>query len=189
VRLLADAGWRRAQPESLLTNAAGQAFQLEISATAGPAGEHETAFIANNWKSVGVDSSAYLVPRALAGNPESDATFPGGRTSNRPIVPENFAWGSAQIPTAQNRWLGSNRGSFSDAAVDRWNDAVLTAVSPRAWLDANVALHKRMSEVLGTLPLFYPADVIVARHPIKGPVGHFTYPCYSWNIFEWGFSG
>ena len=45
-----------------------------------------------------------------------------------------------------------------------------------------------MSEMLGTLPLFYPADVIVARAPIKGPIGHFTYPCYSWNIFEWGFA-
>jgi len=43
-----------------------------------------------------------------------------------------------------------------------------------------------MSQLLGTLPLFYPADVIVARAPIKNTLGHFTYPCYSWNIFEWG---
>jgi peptide/nickel transport system substrate-binding protein len=187
-RLFTDAGWRRASPDAPLTNAAGQTLAVEISATAGPAGEQETQLISLNWKAAGVDASTYLIPRALAGNPESDAMFPGGRTSNRPITPDNFSWTSAQIPTAQNRWLGQNRGAFSDPEVDRWNDAVLTATSPRAWVDANVNLHRRMSERLGTLPLFYPADVIVARHPITGPVGHFTYPCYSWNIWEWGFS-
>jgi peptide/nickel transport system substrate-binding protein len=186
-RLLGDAGWRRASPDGLLTNAAGQTMPLEIRATAGPAGEQETALIAANWKAAGVDSSAYLVPRVLAGNAELAANFPGGLTGKRPITPEFFAWTTAQTPTAQNRWLGSNRGSFSDPEVDRRNDAVLTATNPRAWLDANVALHKRISEQLGMLPLYYPVDAIVARHPIKGPLGHFTYPCYSWNIFEWGF--
>lgn len=185
-RLFADVGWRRAQPDALLTNAAGQTLPLEIRATAGPAGEQETAFIANNWKAAGVDATTYLVPRVLAGNPELDATFPGGQTSNRPIVPDTFSWTTSQTPTAQNRWLGRNRGSFSDAEVDRFNDAVLTATSARAFLDASVGLHRRMSDLLGTLPLYYPADVIVARNPIRGPLGHFTYPCYSWNIFEWG---
>jgi peptide/nickel transport system substrate-binding protein len=185
-RLFADAGWRRTTADGVMTNAAGQPFTLEARATAGPAGEQETAFIANNWKAVGIEASTFLVPRALASDPQIDTIFPGGQTSNRPITPENFSWTSAQIPTAQSRWLGQNRGSFSDAEVDRAYDALLTATNPRAWLENSIALHKRMSEMLGTLPLFYPADAIVARNPIKGPAGHFTYPCYSWNIFEWG---
>jgi peptide/nickel transport system substrate-binding protein len=186
-RLFADAGWRRASGDGPLVNAAGQTLNLEARATGGPAGEQHTAFLASNWKAVGVDASTYLVPRVQAGNPELNASFPGGLTSNRPITPDNFSWTSSLIPTAQNRWLGQNRGSFSDPEVDRFNEAVLTATSPRAWLDANIGLHRRMSETLGTLPLFYPADVIVARHPITGPAGHFSYPCYSWNIWEWGF--
>src|SRR5207302_6621559 len=138
--------------------------------------------IASNWKAVGIDATTYIVPRALAGNPELDATFPGGRTSNRPITPDNFSWTSAQIPLEKNRWLGQNRGSFSDSEVDRLNDAVLTATSSSAFTESTVGLHQRMSELLGTLPLFYPADDIVVRNPIKGPAGHFSYPCYSWNI-------
>jgi len=56
------------------------------------------------------------------------------------------------------------------------------AITPTAWLESNRNLHKRMSEVLGAFPLYYPVDVIVARNRITGPSGHFTYPCYSWNI-------
>src|SRR5262249_47291472 len=108
-RLLAEAGWQRASADGLLTNAARQNLTIQVRATGGPAGEQETAFIANNWKTVGIDANPYLVPRVLAGNPELDATFPGISTSNRPITPENFAWTSSQIPTLQNRWLGQNR--------------------------------------------------------------------------------
>src|SRR5439155_24463311 len=126
----------------VLANAAGAKLFVEVGATAGPAGEQETAFVANNWKAVGVDATPALRPRVLAGDPELDATFPGGYSSNRPITPENFVWTTPQIPLQQNRYLGANRGGFSDPEVDRAWNAILTATSQQGFLDNSVPLHK-----------------------------------------------
>jgi hypothetical protein len=62
---------------------------------------------------------------------------------------------------------------------------VLTALTPQASLDANVSLHKRVTEIVGMGPLYYPVDIIIARNNVKGPVGHYLYPAHSWNIYEW----
>jgi peptide/nickel transport system substrate-binding protein len=188
-RLFADAGWRRATADGPLVNAAGETLAIELRTTGGSAtGEQEATLITNNWKALGIEPSISILPRVLSGNPEINATYPGGATSNRPIEPESFSWITSMIPTAQSRWLGLNQGGFSDPEVDRLYPAVLTAITPQTWVESNVALHKRMSEVLGVLPLYYPVDVIVARHPINGPSGHHSTAAYSWNIYEWGFA-
>jgi peptide/nickel transport system substrate-binding protein len=185
-QLLADAGWRRSQADGLVTDASGQTLQLQVRATAGAAGELETGFIHSNWKSAGIDASISLLPRARAADAEAHVSFPGVLTGNRPIYPENFVWTSRQLPTAQNRWLGANRGSFHDSEIDRLHAKMLTATTPQSWRDANVGLHQRMSELLGTAPLYYPTDVILGRNSVAGPYGRSVYPAYSWNIFEWG---
>ena len=80
---------------------------------------------------------------------------------------------------------GSNRGSFKDQEVDRLHDLVLASVKPEPRRQAEVALHRRMSEILPMGPIYYPVDVVMSRNNVKGPIGHYTYPATSWNVFEW----
>jgi hypothetical protein len=61
----------------------------------------------------------------------------------------------------------------------------MAATGDRAFLKASIRLHRRMTEHLDTLPLYYPGDVMMARAQLKGPLGKFTNPNYSWNVFEW----
>ncbi len=62
---------------------------------------------------------------------------------------------------------------------------MLGARDPAEARDATVALNKRMSDLVGVALLFYPADIVLARSNVTGPLGHGRYPATSWNIFEW----
>src|SRR5439155_1216722 len=105
--------------------------------------------------------------------------------SNRPISPENFIWTTINVSSAANRFEASNRGGYSDEEIDRLTAAWLQARGEQQFREAEVALLKRFSETLGTGPLYYPADVMLVRNTVKGPLGHYTYPAHSWNTAEW----
>ena len=52
-----------------------------------------------------------------------------------------------------------------------------------------IALHKRMSELVGIAPLFYGVGVILARSSVQGPVGEVAEKSgMAWNVFEWEIS-
>jgi ABC-type transport system substrate-binding protein len=183
--LLAEAGWSRPQPDGLVAGPTGQTLQLEFWSATGADGAREAAIIADSWKAVGIDATVFVVPAARAGDAEFRAGFSSTMTSNRPIAAENFIWTSSNAPTPQTRWQGQNRGNYRDAEIDRLQTAVLNALGDQQWRAAVVALHHRMSQTVGMAPLYYPADILLVNSGVKGPLGHFSYPAHSWNIFEW----
>ncbi len=184
--LLADAGWRRAPGADVLTNAAGQAFDLEVSRNAGPNDEQEASIVADAFKAVGINSRIFIIPAARARDPEINSFFPGVQTIARTISTENFVFTSKDIPTAELRWQGSNRGSFVDPEVDRLHNIAMTSLDEQARRVATVGMHKRMSEVVGIGPLYYDVEVILARNNVKGPIGNYgPQQGITWNLFEW----
>ena len=184
--LLAEAGWRRGDASSPVTNAAGQTLDIEIWTTADGGGEQESAVLVDNWKSVGVNASIYLIPAARQRDLEHRVSFPAINTSARSATIDNFVFTSAHHPTAEARWQGANRGSFQDAEVDRLYNLALTTLGDRERSQHIVGLHKRMSETLGVGMLFFNAEVLVARNRLRGPIGEVAEKSgMSWNIFEW----
>lgn len=184
--LLADAGWRRTPGSELLANAAGQAFDLEVSRNAGPKDEQEISIIADKLKGLGINSRLFIIPAARARDGEIVSFFPGIQTIARTISAENFVFTSSDLPNPQLRWQGSNRGSFVDPEVDRLQNVIMTSLDTQDRQQARIALHKRMSEVLGIGPLYYEVEVILARKNVKGPVGNYgPQQGITWNVFEW----
>ncbi len=183
---LADAGWRRAQPNAPLTNASGQTLDLEVWTTAGGTGDQEAAIIADNLKTVGAISSIFLIPSARQRDNELRTSFPAFETTARSISPDNFVFTSDAIPTPEARFQGANRGSFHDNEVDRLHNIALTSFDAGERQRATADLHKRMSELVGIGPLYYDVEVILAKNSVKGPIGNFgPQQGISWNIFEW----
>lgn len=180
--LFAEAGWRRAQPGAPLVNAAGQTLDVDIWSTE----ENEATLVADNWKAAGVVSNPYRIPPARQRDLEHRNSFPGANTGSRSIHPENFDFVTEELPRADQGWLGSNRGSFVDPEVDRLHQIWTTSLREQERRDAQIALHKRMSELAGFGPLFYGVEVILARSNVRGPVGNYGPQIgVTWNIFEW----
>jgi ABC-type transport system substrate-binding protein len=99
---------------------------------------------------------------------------------------DGFVWVSDQGAVPDNRWTGSNRGSFSDPEIDRLARLTTTLLDARARNDAVLALHQRMTDLVGFAPLYYEIEVIVARNNVKGPVGNYgPQQGITWNVFDW----
>jgi ABC-type transport system substrate-binding protein len=185
--LLADAGFRRAGTEGRLTSAAGQPLTVEVWATFDA--QNLGQVIARNWQDAGVDASVFVVPANRAADGEFRTSFTGVSLSNRPALTSFFAWTSNQLPNERNRFSGGNRGSWSNPETDRLYDAVVQARGKEDSRQAMVALNRQITANLGTSFLFYPADVVMMRSNVTGPIGHNRYPATSWNVFEWAIAG
>lgn len=184
--ILAEVGWRAPRPGALAVDSSGQTLDLELWSTAGGGGEQEAAIIADSWRLAGINSGIYIIPSARQRDQELRASFPSVSATARSLSPDNFVFTSVQVPTAETRWQGANRGSFQDAETDRLQNLVLTSLEDAQRRQATIALHRRMAELVGIGPLYYSAEVIIARSRVKGPVGEYgAQSGVSWNIFEW----
>ncbi len=178
-QLLAEAGWASGDPPG-----AGRRLDLEVWATASQ--DEEATIVADNFKGVGVNASPYIIPAARARDGELRSNFTGSALNGRTIGPDNFVWNTENFPGPENRWSGSNRGSFADPEVDRLQRIRLTATDPEEGRQATVAQLRRMSELIPAVPLIYSVEVILARNKVMGPIGNYgPQEGMTWNIHAW----
>ena len=135
--LLADAGWQRS-PGGNLSNAAGQALDIPIWTTPDGGGEQEAAILTDSWKTVGINSSQFMIPAVAQRDLELRASFPGVNPTSRSATLDNFVFDSGHLPTAAVLWQGANRGSFVDPEVDRLLKLAQTSIDPLTHRDAVV---------------------------------------------------
>jgi peptide/nickel transport system substrate-binding protein len=181
--LLGEAGWRRDASGSLV-GPAGQPLELEVMSIA--AQTRAATIVADNWKAIGANAGPNILPAARNRDRELRTSFPSTQLSQRGLSISDFVFVTDQMPKPELGYAGSNRGSFSDAEVDRLHRIAQTSLDPRQRHNAVVGLHKRMSEVAGYGPLFYSVEVIAARDRLKGPVGNYGPQIgITWNVFEW----
>jgi ABC-type transport system substrate-binding protein len=182
--LLADTGWRRASPGSLATNASGQTLDIELATTASQ--QQESTITIDNWRTAGVNSSLFVIPQARVRDGELRSSFAAAGSNGRTIGPDNFVWTQEEFPTPENRWIGSNRGSFFDSEIDRLQKLRVTSLDENERRRAQVEQAKRMSELVGPTPLIYSIEVILARKNVVGPVGNYgPQEGMTWNVHEW----
>jgi len=184
--LLADAGWTRPRPGAQVASPGGQVLDVEIWSTADGGSEQEALILTDYWKAVGINATINLIPVARQRENELRVSFPAVNGTARTGNLDNFVWTSVNIPTQEARWQGTNRGSFQDTDIDALHKRALATFAPAEQASAVAALHRRMSELLGISPLYYQANVLLARSRLKGPLGE---PADSsgmaWNVFEW----
>jgi len=179
--LLAEAGWRRSGTTGPLTNAAGEPFDIVVQ------GDQRALIIADGWKLAGLNATPFEVPSARARDNEFVNSFPGVQLLGNTISQEELSVVSSKLPTAELNWMGSNRGSFVDADIDRLHGIILTSLNPSERLQAIVAVHKRVSELVPYQPLYYSAETALAKNFVKGPFAEAVgfQSGVTWNVYEW----
>ncbi len=97
---------------------------------------------------------------------------------------ENFI--SSQIGTPANRWSGSNRGGWSNAAYNADYDAYNSTLDPADRRRAVADAMRILSEEAPAFPLYYNIYVLAAEADLKGPeqTGAPATTDY-WNVHEW----
>jgi ABC-type transport system substrate-binding protein len=114
-----------------------------------------------------------MLPGIISGSGQGDTGF--------------LVFRSADIPRAENRWSGSNRGAYSSSEFDQRAAEFDRAVDPAERLQMTIQIEKLVSMDLPAIFLYYHSRVWAHVAGLRGPkvrlvlgAGHPTR-----NIHEW----
>jgi len=178
--LLTEAGFRKGG-DGVAASPSGERLSMEVWADAGPQYEKEQAVLADTWRGVGIQASSFFVPPARLRDNQFRSSFPALHTTSAGRF-ESMA--TSGIPTAQNRWSGSNRGSWSNAEYDRVWDAFNTTLDPAARSQQALQLAKIGSEELPMWILYFNQSVSAHLATLKGP-DNSGLNSDTWNVYQW----
>ena len=185
--LLADIGWTPG-PDGILQKG-GVRLTLKLSPDEARA---KLASIAQqDWKTVGIDGQIEVLSNVLLRDAEARSNIPGLGFNGNPMgglsAVRRFA--TDQIPSAANRFAGTNRGQFSNV---EWDDAGLrlrTALDDRQRLTLERDLLRVLTTELPVLPVQYELQAVAVAGfkgivPVTGSP-HTGNIMHTWNVHEW----
>jgi peptide/nickel transport system substrate-binding protein len=186
-RYLEEVGMvRTADGSYVMTN--GEPFRLEVATDGGTTNERENLIFVDSLRRAGVDAYSKVIPVAQMRDLQARTVLPGLNTGG--IGSKSLAqMTTANIPRAENRWAGNNRGGWSNAEYDRLAQTVRTTVDRGERVQQIARMEQVLSEEVPVIPnLFTP--VAIAHVPaLKGPTIRST-PEAGWgtlliHTWEW----
>jgi peptide/nickel transport system substrate-binding protein len=185
--MLAEAGWTPG-PDGILQKG-GQKFTIQVRPQ--EAMEKQATIVQQDWKAIGLDAQLEVLSNVLLRDPEARANFSGAALNGNPMggasAVRRFA--SDQVPTAGNRYAGTNRGQFSNAAWDEAGAGLRTALDDNRRLQLERDMLRVFSAELPALPYQYELQGI----PVTGFKGYFPVTgtahtgniMHTTNVHEW----
>lgn len=185
--LFAEVGWTPGSDGVLQKG--GQRFTLVIRPE--EARVKEAQVMQQDFKAVGVDAQVEVLSNVLLRDAEARANVPGMGVNQNPMggVSAVRRFASDQIPTAANRFGGTNRGQFANAQWDDVGARLRTTLDDDKRLDLEKELLQVFSAELPALPIQYELQAIPAVG-FKGMVAvtgsaHTGNIMHTTNINEW----
>jgi peptide/nickel transport system substrate-binding protein len=183
--LLREAGWSK-QGDTLV-NAAGQPFTLDIFSSEGADNELEQGILAAEYRKLGAQVTETVYPRSRQSDREFRAKFSVFNPTALQIeVPETLAFGLTDTCASPNsRWVGNNRGCWSNAEFDRQYQIASTSLDRNERGNAVIEAQRIVNDEVGKIPLSYRTDTIGLRKGLVGPGPRWPGAADVWNIHEW----
>jgi peptide/nickel transport system substrate-binding protein len=184
-QLLVQAGWNRGSDGVLIHAETGERFEIQIYgsqvASVGP----EQGVIGDGWKAIGAQVTPYIIPSALGGDREFRSRLSGAGLNGTPT--DAFYTDrlhSRYITSPSNRWIGGNRGGYSNPAVDAILDRLIVTVDS----DQRLALHRELlREQMGDvalMPMYWDIRPTLALREVRG-IRKSLGSNMTWNVWEW----
>jgi peptide/nickel transport system substrate-binding protein len=186
-----QAGWRRGT-DGLLSNAAGERVKVVIRV--GQGSENRGTMINDMWHRVGVDSEMVVSHPARTADREYLQSFPGGEIVGRgsqDAILTRLECG--EMPTAQNRWSGNNRGHWCHPEYERLVPEYRTSLREERRGELIKQVQELLLEELPLLLLNVNVATVFARRAVTAFRDDFAggseagrlYGTYSRNAHEW----
>jgi peptide/nickel transport system substrate-binding protein len=180
VELIQGLGYARGS-DGMFRDASGQPLRVELRATPG----HElsaksTLVAADMWQAVGVGVDTVMIPPALNNDAEYRQTRTGFEVAGMKYDLNRFT--TAQVPTAENRYTGSNRSRYTSPAMDEMADRFFVTIPEAERGEIAAQAYYHISDQVVMLNFFYEAQQGVRANRLinvtgSSPVG--------WNAHEW----
>ncbi len=185
-QLMGEAGWTKGSDGQWVQG--GQRFQVELTVIQSPQNENEMSIMAAGWRQAGFDIREAIWAAALSSdaplrNQASGLTTTSGPAGEVTLVEHR----SADLPTPQNRWTGSNRGGWSNTEYDRPADLFLTTLDRTERQRLLVQMVQIFTEDAAVLSLYFAPTITAFVAGLSGPQPAVPESTVAWNIHEWQF--
>jgi peptide/nickel transport system substrate-binding protein len=181
---MADAGYTRGA-DGIFTHPTLGRFTAELRTNASDQFETEMHVVGDMWRRAGFDFTEAITPQALVQDGQTRTMFSGV------YIFGAGGWESAlrgytsqTIPTADNRWIGGNRGAWRDAEWDQLVLAYDATLDPTQRAEVAAQMAYRYSSELPAIPLEFDPNVLAFVKELKGPRGG-PRDATVWNVHEW----
>ncbi len=162
----------------------GGKLSLEVRWNSTAENNLEGPILAERWRRAGIDAAEIVFPETRLPDGEYRATF------------QSLQWGgngnimrllTSTIPTPENRWVGTNRGAWTNPAFDRLYDSYTTTLSRSEQRQYLVQMMKLASEELPVFTTFHGASVGTTHIAALAGVreGAAQVSDATWNVHEW----
>jgi peptide/nickel transport system substrate-binding protein len=143
----------------------------------------EQAILVDTWRRAGFDMTSSQLPQAQQQDNQARTAFPTlASTASGCGTAEDAlrSLTSDAIPRPENRWRGSNRGSWSSPEFDRLAEAFNTALDPTLRGQHAAPMITLMTESLPGVPLYCNVSVVAHASELAGPLAG-----SDWNVHLW----
>jgi peptide/nickel transport system substrate-binding protein len=184
-QLMAEVGFTK-QVDGFFTSPSEGRFSSEFKVIQGAQNEAERTIMASVWRTVGFDVQEAVLPAAQALDGQVRATFPGMFTSAAPPGENPLqTFGTAGTPRPENRWNGSNRGSWSNAEFDRLVDAYTVTLDRNERIPQIAQMAAIFSDELPSIAINFNPYITAHIAALRGPQVIAPESSPTWNIHEW----
>jgi peptide/nickel transport system substrate-binding protein len=170
-QLMEEAGYAKGA-DGFFAGADGTPVKYSVASSAGPKNESEAAAYVDGQRKAGLDTQQRVIPAAQLDDPEQRALLPGLqiRGGGNPLV----TYTSEQIPRAENRWRGENRGGWNNPEYDRFFQAYTSSLADADRVKQIVEMERILTSELPVIPHFFGVETNPYTSALKGPIARQT---------------
>jgi peptide/nickel transport system substrate-binding protein len=180
-QLLSEAGYVKGSDGFYMTPGGGR-LTMRLDHVVDPAFNQESAIMADTMKQLGIELTINALSRAQWRDPARGPDFPALRNQGGGEL--QTMYGSSQVPTAENRYTGTNRGSWLNAEYDRLQEAFAVTLDQAQRKQQLVQMAKIVSEEVPAIPLYYRVKVTAHIPQLQNVLLGDRYGAY-WNVHQW----
>jgi peptide/nickel transport system substrate-binding protein len=187
-QLMGEAGFSKSG-DGVWTHPTIGRFSTEMTVLQSPQNENEMHVMAESWRRAGFDISEKVWSAAQSSDSELRATHPGiANTSAGAGTPGDVLlaeFESSQVPTARNRWTGSNRGGWTNPEFDRLVQQLNVTLARDQRAPILVQMAKVFTEDAAIVPLYFNPTTTAFTSMLKGPKIAVPEGTMSWDVYDW----
>jgi peptide/nickel transport system substrate-binding protein len=184
---MAEAGFTRG-PDGFYTSSTEGRFITEAKTDAAADNVAETSILASGWRDAGFDVREATLPAALTQDGEQRSTFASIFTNNTTIgEPTVIGFTTAGIPRSDNRWVGTNRGGWSNPEYDRLAQAFNTTLERNERAQQLAQLARIFTDDVPSISLFFRTQPWAFVAALRGPRLVAPEANMAWSMHEWEF--
>lgn len=146
----------------------GQPIRFSVASSSGTRNESEVTTYVDALRRAGFDATQKVVSAAEIDDPQFRALLPGLQV--RGGANEHRRYVSEQIPRADNRWRGDNRGGWSNPEYDRLTQAHLTTLDPAEQVRLLAEMERILTTEVPLVPNYFSAYTVPHVAALRGPV-------------------